>query len=49
MELMADFGQPLNRDAQCTCCGRASIFAIRYPDRDTLFLCRYCDSEKGGV
>jgi hypothetical protein len=49
MELMADFGQPLNKDALCTCCNRACLYAIRYPDRDTVFLCRYCDTEKGGA
>jgi NMD protein affecting ribosome stability and mRNA decay len=49
MELMADYGTALDRNNLCGCCGKATLYAIRYPDRATLFICRYCDTEKRGT
>ena len=46
MELISEFGSPLGSNSICTCCGRATMYAIRYPDRDTLFLCQYCDTAR---
>ncbi len=47
--LISEYGKHVGAGNQCSLCHKFTMYAIRYPDRDTLFVCSYCDTGKRGI
>ena len=44
--LIREFGTHIGSDRRCSCCGKFSLYMIRYlDDRGTVLLCSICDRE----